>query len=151
MARNEFLRLQRLAARPKMERLACERVLAGALREVMTELFFTNAGLLMAYIHAGQTNIIDDIVASCAERSLKPGALRYGGQAMIQADWGVAPTVVMDMELGCADCSLYFRIIFDAGTVGVEMDSILYHGDEPAPDALLDHLTATLEGVRLSA
>jgi len=35
--------------------------------------------------------------------------------------------------------------------VGVEMDSILYHGDEPAPGALLEHLTATLEGVRLSA
>lgn len=151
MARNEFLRLLRLASRPKTEKLACERALAGALRDVMTELFFTNAGLLMAYIHAGQTNIIDDIVASCAERSLKPGALRYGGQAMIQADWGVAPTVSMDMELACADCSLYFRIVFDAGTVGVEMDSILYHGAEPEADALLAHLSATLDEVRLAA
>lgn len=151
MARNEPFRLHRLSHGSRQQKMACEHSLACALREVLAELVFTDAGLLMAYINAGKISIIEDLVASAAERSLKPGLLRYGGHASIDADWGAPPTVAMAMEINHPALSVFFRIVFDAKAVGVEMDSILFHTHEAGDDDVLAHLRTMLDDAKLPA
>lgn len=114
-----------------------ERLLATALRPLLSELVYTNAGVLMAYIHAGKTSIIDDIMESSAELSLKPGALRYARNATTHTDWGTAPVVTIDMEFHQEALCSFFKIVFDAKTVGVQIDSIIYRdGLKDAPTNL---------------
>ncbi len=118
--------LLNVRALPPVEAMTYERLLATALRPLLSELVYTNAGVLMAYIHAGKTNLIDDIMESSAELSLKPGALRYARNATTHTDWGTAPVVTIDMEFHQDALSSFFKIVFDAKTVGVQIDSVLY-------------------------
>lgn len=124
MVQNSCRRLLDLNTRPRLEVEAFERALATALRSVLAELYFTEAGLLIGYINAGQANNIEDIVASSAERTLKPGVLRYGRHALTQSDWGRPPTVSMNLEFHHPTLSVYFKIVFDATSVGLAIDSI---------------------------
>lgn len=126
MARNDRLCLLDVSTRPKKEVLAFERALAGALRDVMTDLVFTNAGLLISYIHAGKVAVIEDIIASSCERSLKPDVLRYGRHALTHSDWGQPPIVCIDLELHHDSLTVYFKLVFDERSVGVEIDSIVF-------------------------
>lgn len=113
-----------MKGQPQLEAQAFESLLAMALREFVTELSFTDAGLLIGYINAGQANNIEDIVASSAERSLKSGTLRYGRHAVTESDWGQPPTVSMDLEFHHPTLSVYFKLVFDATSVGVAIDGI---------------------------
>ena len=149
MARNRLLPLVRLSSRPRPQKLACERALAELLRAVLAELVFTDAGLLMASIHAGKTDVIEDMLASCAERSLKPDALRYGGHALVRADWGEAPTVSLAMELTHAALTVYFSIVLDPNSVGVEIDSVLFHTPARAEEDFVATLSAALLETRI--
>lgn len=149
MAPGDRLLMLDLAACPRVEAMAFERALASALRDVMTELFFTNAGLLMDYINAGKVGIIEDIIASSAERSLKPGLLRYGRHALTHSDWGEAPQVSLDLELHHTALQVYFKIIFEADAVGVEIDSIVFRDPFAGPEECMARFSAALSDVRI--
>ena len=106
--------------------MAFERILTEALRDVIGELFFVNAGALVADINTDKAGNIEDFVASSAERSLRPGALRYGGHACAQFDWGCPPQVTVPLEFQYDGVAVYFELIFEATTVGVRISGIAF-------------------------
>ncbi|MFG1296604.1 hypothetical protein [Xanthobacter variabilis] len=140
-----------MKTRSQLETQAFETMLAMALREFVAELFFTDAGLLIGYINAGQANNIEDIVASSAERSLKPGSLRYGRHAMTHSDWGQPPTVSMDLEFHHHSLAIYFKLVFDATSVGVAIDSIDFRVPCSGHDEGIELLRAALADSRMPA
>jgi len=125
-----------------------EQALARALRDVITELFLTNAGSLIAFIDAGKSAHIEDIVASSAERSLQPGALRYGGHAATHSDWGRPPHVDIHLEFHHAGLSVYFQLNFDAAAVGVSIASIVFLEPLPTHAERLSRLESALADAR---
>jgi len=150
MDRKGSNRLLDLRMLPELDAMNFEKLLASTLRDVLSELFYTNAGILMTYINAGKTNIIDDILASSSERSLKPGMLRYGQHATTFSDWGTAPTVTIDMELHHPELCTYFKIIFDERAVGVHIDSIFFTEDVAEVDNGLSRFASALTDARIT-
>jgi len=148
MRRNDSQRHLDLRSCPELEAMGYEQALARALREVITELFFTNAGSLIAFIDGGKSAHIEDIVASSAERSLRPGALRYGGHAATHSDWGRAPQVDIHLEFHHAGLSVYFQLSFDAVAVGISIASIVFPHAVAAPAERLTRLEAALGDAR---
>ncbi|MDQ0506671.1 hypothetical protein [Xanthobacter agilis] len=132
----------------ELEAQAFETLLATALRGVIAELFFTEAGLLIGYINAGQASNIEDIVDSSAELTLKPGALRYGRHAITQSDWGRPPTVSLDLEFHHTTLSVYFKLVFEATSVGVAIDGIDFRAHCTSHEESLALLRAALEDSR---
>lgn len=135
-------------ALPPIEAMTYERLLATALRPLLSELVYTNAGVLMAYIHAGKTSVIDDIMESSAELSLKPGALRYARNATTHTDWGTAPVVTIDMEFHQETICSFFKIVFDARSVGVQIDTIIFYDGLKDPPANLARFADALAAAR---
>ncbi|MFG1421496.1 hypothetical protein [Roseixanthobacter liquoris] len=127
-----------------------EKLLANALKQVITELAFTNAGLMLSYVSAGQESIIADILASSAEMSLKPGILRYGHQATSSAEWGTAPVMSLSLELHHATLSAFFRLVFDQFAIGVDIDSIRFARATGSPEEDLACFAAALEDMRIT-
>lgn len=103
-----------------------ERALAQCLREFVGELFYTNAGVIIGYIHAQQEQNIDDIVASSAELSLRPGFLHYTHHANIVEEWATPPVVTLEMELQHTELTTYFRIEFDGKGIGITIEGIIF-------------------------
>lgn len=126
-----------------------EKLLANALKQVITELAFTNAGLMLSYVSAGQESIIADILASSAEMSLKPGILRYGHHATSSAEWGTAPIMSLSLELHHATLSAFFRLVFDQFAIGVDIDSIRFARAAGTPEEDLACFAAALEDMRI--
>ncbi|MFG1480397.1 hypothetical protein V5F53_17335 [Xanthobacter sp. V4C-4] len=151
MVQNSRRILLDLNTRPQLEVQAFERVLATALRNVLAELYFTEAGLLIGYINTGQANNIEDILASSAERTLKPGVLRYGRHAFTQSDWGRPPTVSMNLEFHHPRLTVYFKVVFDATSVGLAIDSIDFRAPFANHAEGIALLTAALEESREQA
>lgn len=151
MVPNSSQRILSLQSQPELEAQAFECVLATALRGVVAELFFTEAGLLIGYINAGQTGNIEDIVASSCERSLKPHSLRYGGHALTQSDWGRPPSVTLDLEFSHPTLTIYFKLVFDATSVGVDIDSINFKVPTSSHDERLELVRTALEESRVPA
>ncbi|MGR7994640.1 MULTISPECIES: hypothetical protein [unclassified Xanthobacter] len=149
MAPHDHYHILDLSTRPALESMAFERLLATALREVVVELFFTNAGLLIAYINAGKRSIIEDLVVSSAERSLRPGTLTYAGHASTFSDWGHPPTVSIALELHHTDLRVYFRMVFDETAAGIEIASIVFTEAYEGYDDCLSRLAGALEAARL--
>ncbi|TDT88890.1 MULTISPECIES: hypothetical protein [Azorhizobium] len=104
-----------------------ERALAECLRHFLGELFYTNAGVIIGYIHGRQDQNIDDIVASSAELSLRPGLLHYTHHANIVEEWGAPPVVTLEMELQHIDLTAYFRIEFDGKGIGITIEGIVFN------------------------
>lgn len=131
--------------------MAYERALAECLKSFLSELFYTNAGVVIGYIQANQDNNIHDLLASSAELSLRPGLLRYGQNAAISTDWGMPPVVTMDMELAHPDMTVYFRVIFEEKGVGVAIEGIV--GSQPlgSDSENLKHFAEVLADSRLPA
>ena len=133
---------------PKLEAAALEKVLSEALREAVGEMFFVNAGNLVAYIAADKVANIEDLVASSTERSLRPGAVRYGGYATSQFDWGCPPHVTIHLEFHHGGLSIYFQLVFEASAVGVRISSIVFPNAPRTHDERLSRLGDALTGAR---
>ncbi|MGU3496902.1 hypothetical protein ACLBXM_22900 [Xanthobacteraceae bacterium A53D] len=129
-----------------------ERALAECLRPFLSELFYTNAGVIIGYVHAHQDSNLDDLIASSAELSLRSGLLRYGHNASFSFDWGEPPVVSLDMELIHADMTVYFRIELDGKGVGVAVEGVVC--TQPISDNAADNLArfqSVLDDCRLPA
>lgn len=127
-----------------------EKLLADSLRGFLSELCLINAGIFISYIEADKGENINDIVASSAELSLKPGLLRYGRHATIDSVWGFPPEVSIDLELHHASLAAFFRVVFEAQSVGVHLDGILFREVLGEPEENLQRFAHALSEARLS-
>lgn len=131
--------------------MAYERALAECLKSFLSELFYTNAGVVIGYIQANQDNNIHDLMASSAELSLRPGLLRYGQNAVISSDWGAPPVVSIDMELTHPEMTVYFRITFEEKGIGVSIEGIVWTQTLGNDSDNLKRFAAVLADSRLPA
>ncbi len=131
--------------------MAYEKALAECLKSFLSELFYTNAGVVIGYIQANQDNNIHDLMASSAELSLRPGLLRYGQNATIASDWGAPPVVSIDMELTHPTLTVYFRITFEDKSVGVSIEGIVWAESLGDNAETFRRFTEVLADVRLPA
>lgn len=127
-----------------------EKLLADSLRGFLSELCLINAGIFISYIEADKGENISDIVASSAELTLKPGLLRYGRHATIDSVWGFPPEVSIDLELHHANLAAFFRVVFEAQTVGVHLDGILFRDALGDPEDNFRRFAHALSEARIS-
>ncbi|MBS9479312.1 hypothetical protein [Ancylobacter radicis] len=137
-------------ALPPLALLPYEKLLGDTLRGFLSELFFTSAGVVMAYISRRQDENIQDLIASSAELFLKPGLLHYGRHAAIESDWGTPPNVSISMVLRQATLTAAFRVVFDDSAIGVHIDRIDFTGGPASADDNLQRFATALAAARLA-
>ncbi len=104
--------------------LPYETVLAEGLRGFLAELVMINGGLMVSYICNKQHGNVDDLIGSSMERRVKPGHLVYSNDAEVEFDWGEAPSVHLGMELCDPRLTTFFRVIFGAQHIGIDIRGI---------------------------
>ncbi|MDQ0326294.1 hypothetical protein J2R99_002163 [Rhodopseudomonas julia] len=109
--------------------LACEKVLAEALKPFMAEFYLINAGVMAYYIYAEREANIRDIVDSSAEMLRRPELLRYARQAAVQFDWHNAFAIALRMEFVHDKVTALFDLVFNTDYVGLDILSIVFHGE----------------------
>jgi hypothetical protein len=120
------------------EMLACEAVLGEGLKGFLAELMMVNGGVMVSYINNNQHANLDDIIGSSMEHRIKPGRLCYSNHAQVDFDWGEAPSVALGMELRDERLTAFFRVVFGADHVGVDLDGIHF----------VDHVGDAAENLR---
>ncbi|WGD28589.1 hypothetical protein AncyloWKF20_12270 [Ancylobacter sp. WKF20] len=131
--------------------LPYEKMLADTLRGFLSELCFTSAGVVIAYISRRQDENIQDLINSSAELFLKPGLLHYGRNAAVESDWGSPPNVSISMVLREATLTAAFRVVFDDTTIGVHIDRIDFAGGPASPEDNLQRFADALAAARIAA
>ncbi len=126
-----------------------ERIIAGALVDVASELRLTDAAELVALIRNDQAANIADLINSSTELFFKSGTLRYALSASVTAPWDGPPVVALDLEFRHERVSAFFRLTIEQRHAGVEITDILF--DEKGLDerAKAERLMAALEAARL--
>jgi len=105
-----------------------ERALADSLREVAAELRLIEPADFVAYIRTEQFANIRTLVNSSTELFFKPGTIRFGASADVLLDWGRAPSVMLDMEFHHRAVDVYFRLLLESLSAGVEINYISFGG-----------------------
>ncbi len=103
----------------------------------------------LAFLRFEQFGSIADLVDSAAELYFMPGALRlgHGGEAVI--GWGEAPKIKLDMELRLRGAKVYFTLLLEDLSAGIDVTYIAF--DQPAPDTHTANrmLAAMIEDARI--
>lgn len=136
---------------PPLALLPYEKILAETLRGFLAELFYTNAGVVMAYISRRQDENIEDLIVSSAELFLKPGLLHYGRDAAVESDWGTPPNVSIHMTFEDGAVSAAFRVVFDDTAIGVHIDHIDFAAGPASLEDNLARFETSLAAARLAA
>ena len=126
-----------------------ERIIAGALVDVASELRLTDAAELVALIHNDHAANIADLVNSSTELFFKSGTLRYALSASVKTPWDGTPVVALDMEFRHAGVSAFFRLTIGQRHAGVEIMDILFDEQGLTERAKVGRLAEALASARL--
>lgn len=126
-----------------------EQTLAYSLREVAAELRLIEAADFVAYIRTEQFANIRTLVNSSTEMFFKPGTIRFGASADLVLDWGRAPSIMLDMEFHHLKVDVYFRLLLESLSAGVEINYISFQTGSNNPDENTRHLRIAVEDARL--
>jgi hypothetical protein len=131
--------------------LESERIIAGALVDVASELRLTDAAELILMIRNDRAANMADLVNSSTELYFKSGALRYALSATFEAPWEGTPVVAIDLEFRYDMVSAFFRLTIGQRRAGVEIIDILF--DERGLDqtAKAERLLAAFESAKVRA
>jgi hypothetical protein len=127
-----------------------EKALAEGLRDVASDLRLIDAADFIAFIRTEQFANITNLVGSSTELYFKPGILKFGQSADIDATWGREPRIALDMEFHYMQINVYFRLILDAMRAGVEIDYINFESASADPDENTRRLMRAITCARLS-
>ena len=101
-----------------------EKLIADAIRGVAIELRAVDAVDLVSYIHASKFANVGDLIDSSIELHFKPGTVRFSYSGDVRLDWFGKPVVGLDMEFHAGGVAVFFRMMLDALTVGVDLRHI---------------------------
>lgn len=126
-----------------------EEIVGRAVAPVAAELRLVDAADYIAFIRLEERASLADLVSSSAEPYFMPGALRLGAASDYELDWGGEPRVTLDLEFCLKDATVYFRLVMDADSAGVEISycSFTQPGRDEAADTAF--LAAALEHMRI--
>jgi len=126
-----------------------EQVMAESLREVAAELRLIEVADFVAYIRNEQFANIRTLVNSSTEMFFKQGTIRFGASADLVLDWGRAPSILLDMEFHHLQVDVYFRLLLESLTAGVEINYISFGTGSSDPDENTRHLKAAVADARI--
>ena len=129
--------------------LGREEVVARAVAPVVAELRLVDAADYVAFIRLEERAALDDIVASAAEPYFMPGSLRLGSSSDYELDWGAAPRVTLDLEFALVEATVYFRLVLDADSAGVEISYCSFAAPDKDEVANTLFLAAAIEHMRI--
>jgi hypothetical protein len=126
-----------------------EEIVARAVAPVAAELRLVDAADYVAFIRLEERAALADLVASAAEPFFMPGALRLGGACDFELDWGAAPRVTLDLELCLVEATVYFQLVMDADSAGVEINYCSFAAPDADEAANTAFLRAAVEHMRI--
>jgi hypothetical protein len=85
------------------------------------------------------------------ELYFKPGTVRFGQSGDVDLSWGSAPSIGLDMEFRHTGVSVYFRLLLQSVSAGVEINYINFANGSRDPDENTQRLIAALADARLGA
>jgi len=139
-----------VARRDRHPELAtCEAVLAGNLKEFLSELLMIDGSVMVSYICNNQHAHLDDIIGSSMELKFRPGRLHYGSQARVDFDWGQTPSVSLAMELRDPRLTAFFHVVFGKDHIGIDLNGIHFNEAVDGADAILTRFSAAVADARI--
>jgi len=105
---------------------AFEKILAGNLAEVASELRLVNVLDLIGYVGGQRSAALDDLVNSAAELYFKPGALRYAWSGELDVLWETLPAVSLNMEFRWGGATAFFRLRLDCDRAGISLQHMAF-------------------------
>jgi hypothetical protein len=126
-----------------------EVVVAGAIKEVATELRLVDLADYVAFIRMGHLANLADLVESAAERFFMPGTLKLGHGGDVQLDWTGERKVCLDLELRPRGATVYFTLTLAAETAGVDVNYVAFEETAGTPEENTAFLEAAIEDSRI--
>ena len=128
---------------------ARERLVANAIKEVVSELRMVDVGDYVAFIRMERFANVSDIVDSAAERFFMPGTLKLGHGGEAHLGWSGEPKIVLDLELRPRGATVYFKLAMSADTAAVDVNYVAFEDGSATPAENTAFLGAALEGARI--
>ncbi|CAN5117707.1 hypothetical protein BH10PSE7_BH10PSE7_30740 [soil metagenome] len=126
-----------------------ETVLGEGLGDVASELRLVDVIDLVSYIRNEQFANVADLVSSSVERYFRPDTLRYGKAADVELNWNSTPSISIDMEFHHKSVSVYFRLLLEAVTAGVEINYLSFANPSSDPKRNTERLMDAIADARL--
>jgi hypothetical protein len=126
-----------------------ETVLGEGVGDVASELRLIDVVDLISYVRSEQFANVGDLVDSSVERFFRPNTLRFGKAAEVVLNWGTAPSISLDMEFHHKSVSVYFRLLLEELTAGVEIDYVSFGDAHPDPRRNTQRLIDAVADARL--
>lgn len=127
-----------------------EKALAEGVKDVAAELRLIDVVDFIAFIRTEQFGNLASLVNSSTEMYFKPGALCFGLSGDVALTWGGAPIVMLDMEFRHQGVNVYFRLVLEALTAGVEINYITFDGAAQEPEINTQRLIEAIADARLA-
>lgn len=126
-----------------------EAIVAGAIKEVVSELRLVDVADYVAFIHLERFASVADIVDSAAELYFQPGTLRLGNGGEVHLDWSGEPRIVLDLELKPSGATVYFTLGMTSEHAFVDVNYVSFDRPATEPDENTAFLQAALERCRI--
>ena len=126
-----------------------ETILGEGVGDVASELRLVDVVDLISYVRNEQYANVGDLVSSSVERFFRPNTLRFGKAADVKLGWGTAPSISLDMEFHHKSVSVYFRLLLEELTAGVEIDYVSFGSAHPDPRRNTERLMDAIADARL--
>jgi hypothetical protein len=134
----------------RSEKESCEKLIAGGLVDVASELRLVDLHHLVSLVENGEEASIADLVNSSTEMFFARGTLQYALSAQCTLLWDEPPVVKLDMEFRHENVSAYFRLTLGRNRAGVELTHLFVYGGD-ARDAREARLARALRGAAIRA
>lgn len=126
-----------------------EIIVAGAIREVVTELRMIDVADYIGFIRMERFASVADLVETAAELYLMPGTLKLGHGGDIKATWEDPPQIMLDLELHAEGATVFFVLTLAASTASVDVNYIAFRDASADPMENNRRLEAALDRARI--
>jgi len=103
-----------------------EEILACHLAKIVPELRLVEADHYVCHLYHRRYANIGDIVEAATELHFFPQTLRFSGSGDYHLEWGLPPTILLDMEFCNQGVRSLFRLILEHDCFGVELERIRF-------------------------
>jgi hypothetical protein len=126
-----------------------EKLIASAIKEVVSELRMVDVGDYVAFIRMERFANVSDLVDSAAERFFMPGTLKLGHGGEAHLGWRGEPRIVLDLELRPRGATVYFTLAMSADSAAIDVNYVAFEDSSATPAENTAFLESALEDARI--
>ncbi|MEI9899780.1 MAG: hypothetical protein WDN31_06100 [Hyphomicrobium sp.] len=126
-----------------------EKALGHGIRELASDLRLVEPADYISFVRTERFANIANLIASSAELFFKPGTIFFGHSGDVDVGWDQPPTVALDMEFRHQRVNVYFRLVLEDQTAGVEITYLAFDGASDEPDENTRRLVEAIADARL--